>query len=91
MPASIIHRFGTLSSLNFEVAIDKRRHVILVISAGRWFALSTLVNDVLKEAVLLRADFFQDLWQHFMHLLGLRLADDAQDVLAHRVRDYAKD
>mmetsp|Transcript_37364 Transcript_37364/g.45545 ORF Transcript_37364/g.45545 Transcript_37364/m.45545 type:complete len:211 (-) Transcript_37364:20-652(-) len=68
----------------FEVAVNKRRHVVLVGVATGASAGAGLIDQVLQETILLRADLLEDIWKHLLHLLRLGLTHDGQEVLAHR-------
>ena len=67
--------------------VDERGHVVLVsVSSSAAFATETtaLINQVLQEAVLLRADLLEDVWEHILHLLRFVRSHDREQVLAHR-------
>ena len=75
-------------SSRLEVAIDKGRHIVLIgVTTGgsAGLAETALVDDVLEEAVLLGSDLLEDIWEQLLHVLGLGLSNDGEEVLAHRV------
>ena len=75
----------SLLGSRLEVAVHKGRHVILVGNGGAAsLSKAALINDILQESILLRANLLQDVWEHILHLLRLWLSDHVQEVLLHR-------
>lgn len=73
-----------------EISTNKFGNVVLIFLASLAFR-DDVLDGVLEELELLRADLLEDLGHHVLELLGLRVAGHDQKVLANGELDYTNE